>query len=1446
LKKPGTGSVLEAEGLSVTYSRDGGRLRVLRGLDLAVRAGEIVLVIGPEGSGKTVLLSILGCLITPTRGTVRILDKEVTRLPRWQRSRFRAKHIGFMFKRTLLLPNRSVLANVMLPLRNTPRSTWREGEKRARELLTRLGLGDKMYARPERLTPAEQQLVALARALVNRPSIVLADDSMSELDGASRRRLLGFMREIGREEGVSFILTTSDPSIAPETDRSIQLPEPEYVSGSTRGVTLTERARRRSTHRVLSELYEAEFGSLSNRLAPFINLIVRPLFFTLIVSVAITYLCFLGMALAERGRMGLSSHAGRLAVDSVGKTIEYLSDVIRGDLGVYRAPRTRYYWAGDINPTPVIEILRRTVPKSAALLFLALILGAVVGVPLGLGAALARHRRGSLGFVILAIIGISVPSFFLALLLQILEITWYKKTGIRLVPLGGFGWDSHLVLPVIVLAARPIAQIARVSFVSLAEVLDADHIRTARAKGLSNRAVLWDHAVPTAAIPILTSIGTSLRFALSSLPVVELVFDWPGMGKTLLEAIRQYEVHTATALVLCLGIAFTLTNSVLDYLYRVVDPRLRSESVQLSIRRSWTASLEAVWLGLCDWVRRIGELLFLADKGESDTLPSLMVDEDTAEEFSAESEQRSRLIRAERRRIWLQATVGNPPLVLGAIIGAILLAIVVLGPHWAPHDPFNTITTLTIDGQFMTPPFPPSARFPLGTDQQGRDILSLILVGARRTLSLALLGVLARLVIALLLGCISGWFAGSLLDRLILSLAETLAAFPALLLAMIVIYALGIQQGLWVFVVALCVIGWGEATQYVRGQVMAIREKAYVEGAFAVGAGDGQILLRHVLPNLLPALMVLACLEMSGVLMILGELGFIGVFIGGGFRSGHAFYFDVPEWGVMLSNTWRRFRTYPWATLYPALAFTIAIVGFNLFGEGLRRLTERLTLNLNRLFNRYTFAALVGIFALIFFTMEGTGPWRQYLPVAEEFNTQRAMADIEYLAGPELKGRKTGTPELDLAADYIARQFEVAGLQPAGEEINGKYTYFQVIPHDYRDFTAPPSLSLRPRSGAPLGDLKYRRDYLEYPYSYPDEDMVSGEVIYVGLPSRAVEWPESGMSFEDMEDKVLLVTSIREVMRNLRPRGFLIVVNDEYISRGKYELPLKHAGGLRLWAAPGQTIHRPAVMWISRSLANRILAPQGYTIEQLLERESRLASGEGIFISTGFTAEISIPTLLRKRVESKNVLGFIPGADTELDGEAILVVAYYDGLGIDPFGVMYPGANDNASGVATMLEIARMWRERDFRPKRTVIFVAWAGGERHERADIDRFMRARKGFIGAYRIAAVVKLSGVGAGAGDAILLRNSTSGRLTELFQEAGRRVKVPITTKGRGLHDRFGVDRDLDRKIPQIELTWDGSDVTAHTPEDATENISPDKLEKAGRTAALALMVLAREKQY
>jgi len=145
------------------------------------------------------------------------------------------------------------------------------------------------------------------------------------------------------------------------------------------------------------------------------------------------------------------------------------------------------------------------------------------------------------------------------------------------------------------------------------------------------------------------------------------------------------------------------------------------------------------------------------------------------------------------------------------------------------------------------------------------------------------------------------------------------------------------------------------------------------------------------------------------------------------------------------------------------------------------------------------------------------------------------------------------------------------------------------------------------------------------------------------------------------------------------------------------------------------------------------------------------------------------------------------------------------------------------------------------------MFVAWTGAELHVSADFLTMLRARVGFLESYRLSAVIELNGVGTGIGNTLLLERGSSGRLTEVLQQAARRCQVKASTLGTGV---YGVYSSLypapERQIPYISLTWEGSYTSAHTPQDTIENIQPDRLRDAGRVAALAVMYLAHEKDY
>ena len=307
--------------------------------------------------------------------------------------------------------------------------------------------------------------------------------------------------------------------------------------------------------------------------------VLRRLLFIAGVSFAIVYFCILGMRLrANSTTRGERVSAWDLVEPTVNETLDFFADAFHGDLGrVGRRSLTEYAW------TPVMELLAHSYVKSARLLVLSITLAAILGVAAGGLAASWRHSSLALSTLTLTVIGVSIPSFFLALLFQVGAIEFYKRTGVRLVffSSGLHQFRSLLPLvtfPMLVLAARPLAHIARVTFVSLSDVLRQDFVRTARAKGLRPLIVFWRHTLPNVGISILTAVVVSLRFALGSLPVVEVFFDWPGLGVTMLDAIYQQKIEVVAGAALSLGVTFLLINMSLDLIYRLIDPRLRAQS----------------------------------------------------------------------------------------------------------------------------------------------------------------------------------------------------------------------------------------------------------------------------------------------------------------------------------------------------------------------------------------------------------------------------------------------------------------------------------------------------------------------------------------------------------------------------------------------------------------------------------------------------------------------------------------------------------------------------------------------------------------------------------------------------------------------------------------------------------------------------------------------------
>ena len=258
---------------------------------------------------------------------------------------------------------------------------------------------------------------------------------------------------------------------------------------------------------------------------------------------------------------------------AAGFTANYLKGLTHGDLGVIASGHRT------IAGTSVVDDLGRALPKSLGLLAFALLLAALVGLILGITAALRRASRFSELLLFVSVLGTSTPSFFAAMLL-IWFATWlYQTTSTHIVPISGFGWDAHLILPALVLAARPAAVVTRLSYNALVEILESDYIRTATAKGLTPNLILLRHVLRNAGVPILTTVGVSLRFSLAILPIVEYIFNWPGIGLRLLKSIELQDTTAVVGMTLPLILLFVLVNLLLEVLYPLVDPRLRTSEV---------------------------------------------------------------------------------------------------------------------------------------------------------------------------------------------------------------------------------------------------------------------------------------------------------------------------------------------------------------------------------------------------------------------------------------------------------------------------------------------------------------------------------------------------------------------------------------------------------------------------------------------------------------------------------------------------------------------------------------------------------------------------------------------------------------------------------------------------------------------------------------------------
>lgn len=263
--------------------------------------------------------------------------------------------------------------------------------------------------------------------------------------------------------------------------------------------------------------------------------------------------------------------------------------------------------------------------------------------------------------------------------------------------------------------------------------------------------------------------------------------------------------------------------------------------------------------------------------------------------------------------------MGNKPVFLSALVVLGIVAVAIFAPKIATHDPNRCDVRRILS--------PPGKGHLLGTDELGRDVFSRIVYGARVTLLVSAAALVVGLTTGVAIGIVAGYFGGTV-DFLVMRFVDVLLSIPGILLAILIAVVLG--SGLVPVIVAIGVFALPTYARVARGSVLALKEEEFVEAARALGAGPMRIILRHILPNLIGPILVLATMDMGTAALTTAGLSFLGVGISP----------PTPEWGLMVNTARPYIRQAPHAIVFPGMAIFITVLAFNILGDGLRDLLD--------------------------------------------------------------------------------------------------------------------------------------------------------------------------------------------------------------------------------------------------------------------------------------------------------------------------------------------------------------------------------------------------------------------------------------------------------------------------------------------------------------------------
>lgn len=661
----------------------------------------------------------------------------------------------------------------------------------------------------------------------------------------------------------------------------------------------------------------------------------------------------------------------------------------------------------------------------------------------------------------------------------------------------------------------------------------------------------------------------------------------------------------------------------------------------------------------------------------------------------------------------------NIPLIIGLIIVLGITFLIFFGEYLAPHDASvgeQEVWVMKESGEreLLRAPFAPSKKHFLGTDNGGRDVLSVLMAGAKNTFTIVLLATLLRFLIALPIAFFSA-FGERFSKRLIVICSSTFSAVPSLLICIMIlkistISNLDLASSLMAFIIVFTIVGWGRLANTIEEKIKDILNMDFIQGEIAIGKSKFAIATKNVMAHLMPSIVIYVFLEIALVLLLLAQLGIFEVFVGNksvfvmrtlGDMTRTNFNF-FPEWGAMLASTKQSIIGNKfWLSIFPLTAFSISIIGFNLLGQGLNyelnKRNSRFISYVNKLWfhlSPKTFIGEVKNFktkrkvVVVKFTALALIALMIIIPI---LNTvvivdKGVMAHVNELARDEYEGRLIGTLGHQMAAEYIVSQLKNYNIDPL---FNGSYiSEFNVDP-TYNIINASEFI-ISNSDGERLDEFKYKVDYYFEGWASNQIESIEGEILTVDdfLAANYDVSKEYILVLSPKESQSGIYDDIVSQRQNYKFIKGVVVPNIKQVSFLSKRMEIDKKVLARIFDnVEAFRDGIPPIKIIAGTRATRRLW-------QL--------SGDVVTVK----ATIDNP----EGLVGRNIGGIIEGKNKE---NPIIIATSYDYLGFHDTGVntkvedivKYKGLFENGTSIAGSLELARNLGDIFAKPERSIIFL---------------------------------------------------------------------------------------------------------------------------------------------